>query len=112
MGDCEIGRAGRDAVTERPTVAERSTVAGRDVVVPDVVPPDVAVSDAAPSDTAPVVAEVLEDATLDADVSRKDSRRGVGWGCFTQVSLACSGWSHPMSGPCSRMLRRGLLFDS
>ena len=118
----------------------RLAVTARDVVVPDVVPSNVAVPDAAPSgiavsvapsdvlplDTAPVDAvapdrapsdtapldAVSDDAPLVADVSWEDSRRGVGWGCFTQVSLACSGWAHPMSGPCSRMWRRGLHFDS
>ena len=77
----------------------------RDVVVPDAAPSDIAVS-VAPPDTALSVAAApgialsnaaSDAAALGADVSREDSRRGVGWGCFTQVSLACSGWSHPMS---------------
>src|SRR5699024_5404107 len=97
----------------------------RDVVVPDAAPSDIAVS-VAPSDTAPPDTALLvaaapdtalpntasEAATVDADVSRVDSRRGVGWGWCSRVSLACSGGSHPMSGPCARLWTRRLHFDS
>src|SRR5699024_5352807 len=104
-------------------VTDRRAMTARDVVVPDAAPSDIAVS-VAPSDTAPTDTALLvaaapdtalsntpsEDATVDADVSREDSRRGGGWGWFLLVSLACSGWSHPMSGLCSTMWRCRLHF--